>query len=226
MKISIILPTNNPRLLTVARLEKLGLPEELEYEIIIPDNNLYEIKSADDERIAIPSIINAAKQAQNNGSSGILVYCFGEPGVNEMKSIIKNIPVLGIASSSMYTASQLSKYWTVIATVDTHCPLIQLLVDKFGLSSQFKATKAINISPDALLTEEDKFYKSSLALIKETLNDDPNTNAFILGCGSMSQYADNLRDIIKKEISSKVTIIDPLSISIFNLYGILKSKIF
>lgn len=135
MKISIILPTNNPSLLTRAQLERLGIPEELEYEIFIPDNNLYEIKSSDDEKIAIPSIINAAKQAQDNGSSGILVYCFGEPGVNDIKGIIKNIPVLGIASSSMYTASQLSKHWTVIAAVETHCPLIQLLVDKFGLSS-------------------------------------------------------------------------------------------
>ena len=58
MKINIILPVNNPRILNAESLSELRLPKEITCEITLPKNNLLEITSAEEERIATPSIVD------------------------------------------------------------------------------------------------------------------------------------------------------------------------
>lgn len=49
------------------------------------------------------SIIEAAREAQKEGCDGILVGCFGEPAIRELRSVLE-VPVVGIAEAGMHLA--------------------------------------------------------------------------------------------------------------------------
>ena|SRR3990167_1894997 len=113
MKIDIILPVNNPRILTAQDLKQLNLPAEIQCSIRLPNNNLLEITNADEEVAVTPSIIEAVLLSAKRGVDAVIVYCFGEPGVEEARSNVET-PVFGIAAPAMHIAAQLGKYFAVL----------------------------------------------------------------------------------------------------------------
>jgi len=46
------------------------------------------------EQIAVPKVVNLAKEFESEGFDGILVSCAGDPAVNELKDVL-SIPVVG-----------------------------------------------------------------------------------------------------------------------------------
>lgn len=171
MKIDIILPVNNPRILSAESVKNLYLSKEIQWEIKLPKNNLLEITCAEEEDIATPSIIDAVIQSEKNGADAAIVYCFGEPGVEESRHKVA-MPVFGIASPAMLIATQLGRYFSVIASVDEHRPLIDKLAGRFGLSAKMKSARSINISPDKLIDSEDLLFSRVLEITKKSIEED------------------------------------------------------
>ena len=104
MKINLILPVNNPRILKPEDICRLNLANDITCEIILPNNSLLEITSKEDEEMAMPSIVSSVIESSESGADAVIVYCFGEPGVEESRQKV-NVPVLGIAAPAMYMAT-------------------------------------------------------------------------------------------------------------------------
>lgn len=223
MKIDIILPVNNTRILTNLALQKLNLPSEIQCDIKLPKNNYHEITSADDEKAVTPSIIDAVIDSEKKDADAIIVYCFGEPGVEEARSKV-NIPVFGIASPAMHMAAQLGKYFSVIASVEAHCPLIDKLADQFGLLSKMKPARSIDISPDKLVDSDEILFSRIIALTKKSIEDD-GVDTFVLGCGSMQSKAESIKKLIKEKLGYDVAVVDPLPTAIHFLNAVVLSKL-
>lgn len=223
MKIDIILPVNNPRILTGSALQELNLPGEIQCAIKLPKNNYHEITSADDEKAVMPSIIDAVIDSKKNNADAVIVYCFGEPGVEESRPKV-NIPVFGIASPAMHMAAQLGKYFSVIASVDAHCPLIDKLADRFGLASKMKHARSIDISPDKLIDSDDLLFSRVIALAQKSIEED-NVDTFVLGCGSMQSKALGIKKLIKEKLGYNVAVVDPLPIAVYFINAVVLSKL-
>lgn len=62
-QIDIVLPVNNPCILSAQAISNLSLPHEIKCKIKMPDNNDKEITSAEDEKAVTPSIVDVINVA-------------------------------------------------------------------------------------------------------------------------------------------------------------------
>lgn len=222
-QIDIVLPVNNPRILSAQAISNLSLSHDIKCKIKMPDNNYKEITSAKDEKAVTPSIVDAIIESEKQGADAAIVYCFGEPGVVEARSKV-NIPVFGIASPAMHVAAQLGRYFAVIASVEAHCPLIDQLANRFGLSQKMKRPRSIDISPDKLVDSDELLYERALELIKKSIIED-HVDTFVLGCGAMQSKGDAIKQKVKDAFGFDVVIVDPLPIGIYFVNAIINSKL-
>tara|TARA_Y100000588_G_C14239154_1_gene918609 strand:- start:989 stop:1678 length:690 start_codon:yes stop_codon:yes gene_type:complete len=221
MNINLVLPVNNPRILTIEDINSLGLADNITCNITLPNNHLLEITSKEDEEIARPSIVSSVIESAESGADAVIVYCFGEPGVEESRQKV-NVPVLGIAAPAMHMASMLGKRFSVIASVEEHCPLINALAKKFGLIDNMAAPLAVNISPDSFNNNDDLLLSRLIGKAKLSIENE-KVDTFILGCGSMQSKASLIREAIKHTLGYTVQVVDPLSISVHLAIVIVKA---
>lgn len=221
MKINLILPVNNPRILTPEDICRLNLANDITCEIILPNNSLLEITSKEDEEMAMPSIVSSVIESSESGADAVIVYCFGEPGVEESRQKV-NVPVLGIAAPAMYMASMLEKRFSVVASVEAHCPLINALAKKIGLIDKMATPLAVNISPDSFNGNDDLLLSRLIEKAKLSIENE-KVDTFILGCGSMQSKATLIRETIKNTLGYSVQVIDPLSASVHLAIAIVKA---
>jgi len=222
MRIDLILPVNNSNILTQDAVCVLNLPADIHCEIKRPENNLLEITNAQDEAKAIPSILKAIQDSADEGADAAIVYCFGEPGVEQAKSRV-SIPVFGIASPAMHMASQLGCRFSVIASMQAHCPLINALAERFGLITRMSDPVSINISPNELINNDELLFVRVTEVIKQCFEKD-HVNVFVLGCGSMQLKGRKIQQLIKAQLGYDIIVIDPLLAAIYFTMGVVKMK--
>ena len=207
-KIEIIVPVNNEAILSQADLSCITCATGIELTLRYAKNNLQEICSAEDEKIVIPSIIEAAINAENQGADGIIVNCFGEPGVDQADNRIST-PIIGIASPAMRIATNNGTSFLIISSVDAHNSLIDLLAERFGVGDKMFAAKAVNISP-AMLTENPKALIHAAMNIIKIAYFSQGVTKFILGCGAMKFKSTEIEIMTKDKLGINVSVFDPL----------------
>jgi len=222
MRIDIILPVNNPDILAEKDIEKLNLPNYIKCNIKLPNNKLLEITNQEEEEMAKPSIIESTIEAEKNGADAIIIYCFGEPGVDEARKLT-DIPVLGIAAPAMHIARQLGKKFSVIASVDAHCPLIENLAEKFGLKDSISKSLSLNISPNNF--NDDSLLIDIILNKAEDFIVNQKVDTFILGCGSMKLKSKMIKKAIQNKFGYNTQIVDPLPVSIYTAITMVHSDL-
>src|SRR3990167_7528362 len=189
--IAIISPVNNKAIINESDLICLKKANDISFKIYYPDNDLQEIISAEDEIIATRSIVDTVIKAEKEGANGVIIFCFGEPGVEESKKIV-GIPVVGIAYPSMWLANNQEGFFIVISAVEAHNPLIDQLALRFGFLSKMRPACAVDMSPVEISHDPDLFLERSLDIIKNN-NMTSQVHAYILGCGSMAKMTEQIK---------------------------------
>lgn len=79
------------------------------------------IESEYDEIFASPCVVSLAEELELNGSNGIILYCFGEPGLRACKEKL-SIPVVGLREAAISMARILGDRIGVISTIKNAVP--------------------------------------------------------------------------------------------------------
>lgn len=141
---------------------------------------------------------------------GILLACFGDPGLYGLKET-NTCPVIGIAESSLSIALLLGYKFAILGALQKTIPMMTSMVQQYGLSQRMAGVFALGIpvldieSKPALVIE--KLLKAGKKAVAE------GSEVLILGCAGMTGYS----DIVEHELN--VTVIDP----IITGYSVLKS---
>lgn len=92
------------------------------------------------------------------GYDGVLVACFGDPGLYALKERL-GAPVIGIAEASMSTALLLGYKFSIVAAVRKAKAMMTQLVESYGLSSRLASVESLDLDiptfmnhPEALKT--------------------------------------------------------------------------
>ncbi|WP_018085004.1 aspartate/glutamate racemase family protein [Desulfurispora thermophila] len=163
------------------------------------------IESEFDEAMAIPDILNKVKKAQKEGFDGVIIDCFGDPGVNAARELV-DIPVCGGFEPSMQIAAGLGKNLGIVTVLPNVVPMLQDLISKMGLEKRVKSIRYVNIPVLDLGDKqklEDELYNQSLEAIK---ND--HVHVLVLGCTGMMGMAHNLMQRLK-EAGYDIPVVDP-----------------
>ncbi|MDN5322559.1 MAG: allantoin racemase [Clostridia bacterium] len=206
MKIKVIMPITSDVFNEEIRQEfKEYAGPEVEFDVENLDYGPASIESEYDEALAVPDILNKVKKAAEDGFDGVIVDCFGDPGVKAAREVV-DIPVCGGFEPAMLLAAGLGQHLGIVTVLPNVVPMIEDLAKKLGLESKLVSTRYVNI-PVLELVDRSKLENALYEQCIEAISKD-NVHVFILGCTGMMGLANNLQKRLK-EAGYDVPVIDP-----------------
>jgi len=168
------------------------------------------IENQYDEAFAVPGVLEEVGKAEEEGYDGVLISCFGDPGLKPARELA-NIPVVGTAESSMLFASALGQRFSIITVLRDVVPLMKDNARVLGIE-KLAAIRYIDI-PVLALENEEKLLK---ALYDESLKavQHDGAHVIVIGCTGMVDVAWSLYKMLKEEKGYDVPVIDPAVISL------------
>lgn len=158
------------------------------------------IESEYDEVFSSPHVVKTAEELEKNGSEGIIIYCFGEPGLHAAKEKLK-IPVVGIREAAISMAKILGDNIGVISTLKTAAPR-----HRRALKNEVK--KVVSVDMPVLDFTDVKTLENRIEeKVKELIS--VGCDVIVLGCGSMLNI-----DFDRMQKDYGVPIIIPLNAAI------------
>jgi allantoin racemase len=176
------------------------------------------IEDAYDEAVNTPYILAKTKAAEAEGFSAAIIDCFGDPGLDAARELVR-MPVLGVAQSAMHLTAQLAPRFSVINTVPEFEHIDHELVVKYGLSQQLASVITIDIPVLSLEAQESRTIQALLRAV-ETAVRAHGAQAIVLGCTGMS----SLVDAAQKQLTAKglgVPIVEPLRAAVYTAFAYL-----
>jgi allantoin racemase len=121
---------------------------------------------------------------------GILLSCFGDPGLFGLKELAR-VPVVGIAEASMSTALLVGGKFGILAGMDRARPLMDSMVRTYGLEARYAGSESLSMR--VLDFEKDRSatldrLASACARLLER-----GADVVILGCAGLTGCQDELK---------------------------------
>ncbi|MFQ3620087.1 MAG: aspartate/glutamate racemase family protein [Spirochaetales bacterium] len=139
--------------------------------------------------------------AQYPSPRGILLSCFGDPGLFALKEMA-SCPVVGIAEASFSLSLLLGGKFGILAGMDRAVTLMDSLVQTYGLKERYAGTEPLNLR--VLSFDEDK--PSTLRILEQAATRliKRGAEVLILGCAGLTGF--------QSELMQKVStvVIDPV----------------
>lgn len=138
------------------------------------------------------------EKAENEGYDGIIIYCFGDPGLRAAKEKL-NIPVVGLNEPAIHIASLLGHKFSIITVGPSDEVIAGLLVDKvqlYGFESKCASIRSLAIPVLDLEKEKEKEAERLFKEAKKAIEED-GADTIVLGCGSMLGVDDRVREELK-----------------------------
>lgn len=170
---------------------------------ISPDFGATSLESFYDYHLASFAIIRLLNQLkkQNQIFDGILISCFGDPGLYAIKEI-SAIPVIGIAEASMSISLLMGQKFSLLVASKKAVPMMRDMVNQYGLTSRLASIETLNLNVlDVEQNKQDSIQKLILAG-KQAI--DKGAEVLILGCAGMT----NMQSEVAQTLN--IPVIDPV----------------
>lgn len=141
------------------------------------------IESHAEEAIAAVATVEAIGD-HVEGHDGVIVACFGDPGLEAAREIAP-VPVVGIAEAAMLTTLPLARRFSVVAALDRAHPLMEDTVRRHGLEARCASVRTtglavLELEHDPIATED-----AIVAAARRAVEED-HAEAICLGCAGMA----------------------------------------
>lgn len=143
---------------------------------------------------------------------GILLACFGDPGLYALKERA-GIPVIGIAEASMSLALLLGFKFSIIAAVAKAKAMMENLVLSYGLSARLASVEALDLGITTFMNQEHLLKEAVLEGGRQAVRQ--GAEVLLLGCAGMTV----LDAEVERELG--VPVIDPVKAGVYMLRGII-----
>ncbi|MFU9135589.1 allantoin racemase [Erwinia tasmaniensis] len=175
---------------TIAQAARAVAAPETTIVAVCPSQGVPSIEGHFDEAVAAIGVLEQIKAGREQGVSGHVIACFGDPGLLAARELASG-PVVGIAEASMHMATLVATRFSIVTTLPRTVIIARHLLRQYGFEHHCSAVHAIDLP---VLTLEDG---SGLAQEKvrerciQAMQQD-GSGAIVLGCGGMSNLAQTL----------------------------------
>jgi allantoin racemase len=121
---------------------------------------------------------------------GVVIACFGDPGLYLLREIL-SVPVVGIAEASFLTACMIGNKFGVILGGHNDIPAIENLVWMFGLDKRHAGSWAMDIEVLDMNVDNKKTMQILLEGSKQII--EKGAEVILFGCAGLSSYQDELQ---------------------------------
>ena len=141
------------------------------------------IESLYEEYLSIPDTVTRAHELQAEGWDGILLGCYGDPGLDALREIVE-IPVVGAGQATALMASAVARRFSVITVMDSVIGPLEDMIHLSGGGSKLARVRAVNIPVADLHRDRELAIEATLEEGRKAIAED-RADALIVGCMSM-----------------------------------------
>jgi allantoin racemase len=202
-KILVINPNTNPKnTAVIAKAIEPFKPEGTEVDTVSPAKGPIGLESYYHNYLASVNVHDRIIQAEKEGYDGVVIACYGDPGIEAAKELV-NIPVVGITEASYALARLLSTKFLVVVSAETAVPRQIRYIKSLGISDFQYDVRPIGLTVLGVMSDrmsaKDLIANNCEIALKET-----GSELIVMGCSGFS----GLRADLEKQLN--VPIIDPV----------------
>jgi len=176
--------------------------EALKVDVVSPEKGPVGLESYYHNYLASVQVHKRIVEAEKEGYDGVVIACYGDPGVEAAKELV-NIPVVGITEASYALARILCTKFLVVVSAETAVPRQIRYIKALGIPDYQYAVRPIGLTVLGVMSDrmsaKELIAKNCEIALKET-----GAELIVMGCSGFS----GLRGDLEKEL--KVPIIDPV----------------
>lgn len=169
--IQVINPNTDPGMTqTIAEAARAAASPGTDIVAVCPPDGVPSIEGHFDEAIAAVGVLEQIKAGRQQGVSGHVIACFGDPGLLAARELAQG-PVIGIAEAAMHMATLVATRFSVVTTLPRTLIIARHLLHQYGFHEHCAGLHAIDLPVLAL---------------------EDGSGAIVLGCGGMATLAQQL----------------------------------
>lgn len=157
---------------------------------VCPQQGVPSIEGHFDEAIAAIGVLEQVKRGRQQGVSGHVIACFGDPGLLAARELAQG-PVVGIAEAAMHMATLVATRFSIVTTLPRTVIIARHLLRQYGFEHHCAAVHAIDLPVLALEDgsgiAQEKVRQRCIQVMRED-----DSGAIVLGCGGMADLAQAL----------------------------------
>lgn len=188
-------------------LKKWAFPTT-EVEIRCVEGGPASIESMYEEYLSIPETAKLMVAAEQEGVSGVVLGCAGDPGLDAFRELTKRMVIIGPGVTGMHAAVLRGKRFSVLTVTDSTIPSVYDLADKSGLRSRLVSVKAVNIPVLELAEDRAATLEKMLEFGREVISE--GADSIVLGCMSMGFL--EVAEDMEKELG--IPVINPSKVAL------------
>ncbi|MEV4945506.1 aspartate/glutamate racemase family protein [Streptomyces sp. NPDC053755] len=144
-------------------------------------------------RAAAPEVVEAGRRALAAGDcAALIVAAFGDPGLEGLRAVAGEVPVVGIGEASLREASAAATRFGIATTTPLLAGPLADGVGRLGLAGLFTGLRLTDGDPEALSADPTALRESLAGAVRECVAHD-GARAVVIGGGPLGDAAEALR---------------------------------
>lgn len=189
--IQVINPNTDPGMTqTIAEAARAAASPGTDIVAVCPPDGVPSIEGHFDEAIAAVGVLEQIKAGRQQGVSGHVIACFGDPGLLAARELAQGA-VIGIAEAAMHMATLVATRFSVVTTLPRTLIIARHLLHQYGFHERCAGLHAIDLPVLALEDGSGVAQEKVRARCIQALKED-GCGAIVLGCGGMATLAQQL----------------------------------
>ena len=164
------------------------------------------IESMWEEYLLIPGQMELAVELEREGFDAIVPGCFGDPGIDGMRELVR-IPVVGPGATSMLVAANLGHRFGIVTVLENVIRSLENLAALTGVAAKLASIRQIGVPVLDLNRDRDATFAQLVEVSRRSIEED-RADVLVLGCGTLSFRAAELQEMVG------VPVINPLQVAL------------
>lgn len=141
------------------------------------------IESMYEEYLSIPETVKRAHELEKEGWDGILLGCYGDPGLDALREIV-DIPVAGAGESTALMAASVGHRFSIITVTESVIAPMEKQIRNVGVGEKLASVRAVDIPVLDLHRDREQAIEMTIEEGRKAIKED-RADALIVGCMSM-----------------------------------------
>ena len=190
MRIRDIVPVRSPRVIEGMKVQRQKWARPgVEIEVMPIERGPFSMEFATEEVLAGPYVLQAVRQAENDGCDAVVLDCMVDPVMRAARESVK-IPVLAPGQSGLTVASLLGTRIAVIGMRNGR-QLLEKHIRAYGFDHKICSMHTVDAPPGDLMQSK-SYCQEIIEREIESALDQHRAEVILFGCTAMSGYVDAL----------------------------------
>jgi allantoin racemase len=191
MRIRDIIPVRSPKVIAGMKAQRQKWARaDVEIEVVPIERGPFSMEFATEEVIAGPYVLQAVRQAENDGVDAVVLDCMVDPVLRAARETV-NIPVLAPGHSGLTVASLLGARIAVIGMKNGQ-QVLEEHIRAYGFSHRVCSMHVVD-APPADLIESQPYCLDIINREIDAAIAQHRAEVILFGCTAMSGYIDDLK---------------------------------